>query len=487
MAKRCFLICLLLVLATTVGPSAQLPTQQAGSTLNPLAYDSLGVFPAAPGAYQFNTSGVPTLLGPGVRIEGIVVDHVAVFTFDDIWVPDGIILSCVGSRPLALLSQHNLTVDGLISAGTCGETRLGSGAEGGGGGGFGGAGGPSWFIEEGLGGAAHGDILITLHGGSGGGVGTNVEGRPYLGGGLGGGALQLGAVGTIAIRGGGVLADGGHGAWFPPPEICPAEDSYGGGGGGSGGAILLHANSVVLETRLGASGGNGGWGCGGGPGGGGGGGRIAVSVGSGGFLNAGTIVVAGGFPGGQVGQIVVRQREDVPPVAFTVEAHTFAAGGQGCWQGPFYCGGAYYDETPGNWGDAQVRPGTDVDLWYDDGGIVIGGLDGLEWLAFPVTVPQSGHYLVTFRTASPADRPLGSGVVNVGAYGIDGSWIGNQTVPVTGGAGDWHTYITWQAPTTIYLPAGAQTLTMWAAGGWYNVRSMRFILATPSETTGPRQ
>jgi Tol biopolymer transport system component len=166
-------------------------------------------------------------------------------------------------------------------------------------------------------------------------------------------------------------------------------------------------------------------------------------------------------------------------VGFTVEAASFADGGQGCWQGPFYCGGAYYDETPGNWGDAQVRPGTDVDLWYDDGGIVIGGLDGLEWLTFPVTVPQGGRYQVTFRTASPADRPAGSGVVNVGAYGVDGSWLGNRTVPITGGPGEWHQYVAWQAPTTIYLPGGPQTLTMWAAGGYYNVRSITFTLVAP--------
>ena len=30
--------------------------------------------------------------------------------------------------------------------------------------------------------------------------------------------------------------------------------------------------------------------------------------------------------------------------------------------------------------------------------------------------------------------------------------------------------------STIYLPAGQQTLTMWAAGGWYNVRHMQFTL-----------
>jgi len=166
-----------------------------------------------------------------------------------------------------------------------------------------------------------------------------------------------------------------------------------------------------------------------------------------------------------------------PSVRFTVEADTFAEGGQGCWQGPFYCGGGYYDETPGNWGDAQVRPGTDVDLWYDDGGIVIGGLDGLEWLTFPVDVPQSGWYHVTFRTASPADRPASSGIVNVGIYGVDDSWIGNQIVPVTGSDGDWHQYADWEAPSTVYLPAGAQLLTMWAAGGYYNVRSMTFTLA----------
>ncbi len=162
------------------------------------------------------------------------------------------------------------------------------------------------------------------------------------------------------------------------------------------------------------------------------------------------------------------------PVGFTVQADSFAGGAQGCWPGPFDCGGGYYDETPGNWGDAQVRPGTDVDLWYDDGGIVIGGLDGLEWVTFAVNVPQTGNYAVTFRTASPSDRPAGSGVVNVGIHGVDGSWVGNQPVPTSGDPGEWHSYVSWNAPRTIYLPAGQQTLTLWASGGWYNVRNMTF-------------
>jgi hypothetical protein len=78
-------------------------------------------------------------------------------------------------------------------------------------------------------------------------------------------------------------------------------------------------------------------------------------------------------------------------------------------------------------------------------------------------------------------------VVNIGVYGVQGSWIGNQTVPVTGGPGEWHQYTTWQAPTTIFLPAGAQTLTLCAAGGWYNVRKMTFTFeqtATPARSDG---
>jgi hypothetical protein len=86
------------------------------------------------------------LTGPGVRIEGIVVDLVAVFTFDDIWVPPDMVLHCVGSRPLALLSRRSLTPEGLIDVWGVGESGLGRGGDspfpggGGGGGGFGGLG-----------------------------------------------------------------------------------------------------------------------------------------------------------------------------------------------------------------------------------------------------------------------------------------------------------------------------------------------------------
>src|SRR5215203_30978 len=310
MTKKCLPICFLLILATAVESSAQ--------RLNPLDYASLGAFPTAPGTYLFDTSAVPTLTGPGVRIEGIVVDLVAVFTFDDIWVPPDMVLNGVGSRPLALLSHQSVAVEGPISV-WAGASFPGIGEDspsalaGGGGGGFGGAGGTggeSDYGSGGGGGSPYGDILVALQGGSAGGAGANVWGSPARGGGWGCGALELGAVDTITIRGPGIYADGGNGV---SDEICLAEPQYdyGGSGGGSGGGILVHADSVALETRLSARGGNGGNRCGGGAsGGGGGGGRIALTVGSGGFLNTGTILVAGGFLGGQVGQVV---RPQVPP------------------------------------------------------------------------------------------------------------------------------------------------------------------------------
>jgi hypothetical protein len=307
MTKKGFPICFPLVLATVVQSSAQ--------PLNPLDYTSLGAFPTAPGAYVFNTSGVPVLTGPGVRIEGVVVDHIAVFTFNDIRVPPDMILTSVGSRPVALLSRGTVSVDGPINV-LGGASGMGAGEDshssfgGGGGGGFGGAGANGWDSDSGIsayGGAPYGDIRVMLQGGSGGGAGSNWGGSPYWSGGEGGGALELGAVGSITIRGPGVHADGGS---SPHPEICLADPTtdFGGGGGGSGGAILVHADSVALEGALSARGGNGSRGCGsGGQGGGGGGGRIAVIVGSGGFVNTGAITVTGGFLAGQVGQITLLQ------------------------------------------------------------------------------------------------------------------------------------------------------------------------------------
>ena len=189
MTRQCFVMCLLIGLSTAGKASAQVRGELGpGSMLNPLDYASLGAFPTGQGTYQFNTSGVPTLTGPGVRIEGIVVDLVAVFVFDDIRIPPEMVVNSVGSRPLALLSRRSVMVEGPVTV-WAGESFRGVGDDsfsspgGGGGGGFGGAGGSGWDYDGGLsayGGTPYGDILMELQGGSRGGTGTNWGGSSFV-------------------------------------------------------------------------------------------------------------------------------------------------------------------------------------------------------------------------------------------------------------------------------------------------------------------
>ncbi|MBV8077804.1 MAG: PEP-CTERM sorting domain-containing protein [Planctomycetaceae bacterium] len=299
--------------------------------LNPLDFASLGAFPTVPGDYTINTDTL-TPSGPGVVLSGVVSHGIAVFDFDSINVlgpgpgfPSQD-FTATGSLPLALLSRTNATIagtidgsgQGLISGGpggpgggngpvlpfTSGGGPGGGGpgvgavvqrvATGGGGGGFGGPGGAGASsvsnVSAGGGGAPYGDLARQLQGGSGGGTSFG----PGAGG---GGAIEIGAVGSLAISGS-ILARGGR----PISEI-----SIGGGGGGSGGGILLHADSVRLTGSLSAAGGDGGSasyipGPGGSlidAGGGGGGGRVTILFGPGGYdaASGATIDVAGGAGG----------------------------------------------------------------------------------------------------------------------------------------------------------------------------------------------
>ena len=66
------------------------------------------------------------------------------------------------------------------------------------------------------------------------------------------------------------------------------------------------------------------------------------------------------------------------------------------------------------------------------GAVIIGGLDGLEWFTFAVHGPRTAAGMASpfARRARRIGRLIG--VVNVGVYGVDGSWVENQTVPITG-------------------------------------------------------
>ncbi|MBV8234280.1 MAG: hypothetical protein JO075_01140, partial [Acidimicrobiia bacterium] len=252
--------------------------------LNPLDFTSLGAFPSTTGTYTLDTSGTPTLSGPGGTFTGVVSHGIAVFDFNAINVVTGQVITGTGPLPAALLSRAGITISGGIdfSASELGPGPGGGpgGASseygglpgpgggpgggspghevfippgpghgpvylygGGGGGGFGGPGGvggfvgpfpsplPPAFAGGGAGGSTYGNLLFQLQGGSGGAGGIHPFG-PSLGG---GGAIELGAIGNISIRGS-ILANGA--SPIPPPPY--------GLGGGSGGGIFLHGEGVTL-------------------------------------------------------------------------------------------------------------------------------------------------------------------------------------------------------------------------------------------------
>jgi hypothetical protein len=101
-------------LVAVLGLLVGFPAVGQAGPLNPSAFASLGAFPTAPGTYTFNTSGIPTLTGPGgINTSGVVgPDDIAVFTFNSIRVGDSISVVGTGTRPLALLSYGDVVVSG---------------------------------------------------------------------------------------------------------------------------------------------------------------------------------------------------------------------------------------------------------------------------------------------------------------------------------------------------------------------------------------
>ncbi|HUS62954.1 MAG TPA: hypothetical protein VMZ28_00375 [Kofleriaceae bacterium] len=197
----------------------------------------------------------------------------------------GASLTITGSRPLIVVVDGVITVEGTISVengadladceeagvaqpGGAGDDQCGGG---GGGGGFqeeGGDGGGCVDGEEAETPAAGGlmavrDTLEPLRGGCSGAAGGKFDTDEITAaaGGRGAGGLQLIARDRIIIGSGGLIdaaGQGGEGGHMGDTN----EVSGGGGGGGSGGGVLLEAPLMVLddESRVCASGGGGGGG-----------------------------------------------------------------------------------------------------------------------------------------------------------------------------------------------------------------------------------
>lgn len=197
-------------------------------------------------------------------------------------------LSIKGSQPALIVVDGDVVIDGTIMVepptvttppSTCTNLNLGSTTGnctvGAGGGGYGadGAGGGG---TSGMGGAENGSPKITplRFGCPGGKSGTpmpatnmNQLGAYPAAGGLGGGALEISAKGTLRLSntaivaangGGGGGGDAHAGGQAPCNTIDSNSCDTGGGGGGSGGSILLEGTDVTVMGAVCAVGGGGG-------------------------------------------------------------------------------------------------------------------------------------------------------------------------------------------------------------------------------------
>lgn len=256
--------------------------------------------------------GAPLRAGGGGVVSGIGFASVAqsdgskigVWVFRSLTIAKDAVLKVFGSDAIALIAQGDLVVDGTVSVrGDCARGIAGPGAAdptsartgkpgeskntnpgfkficgGGGGGGNGTAGGdggwasgtnPENTTVQALGGE-HGtprdktliDDPLLVGGGAGANGGNGTGGTTIASGGVGGGAVQLVASGTLTISG---LVDaggcGGVRGYAGTPPIN-TQRCRGAGGGGAGGTIFLEASAIHIVTtgRVLANGGGGGGG-----------------------------------------------------------------------------------------------------------------------------------------------------------------------------------------------------------------------------------
>ena len=295
------------------------------------------------GTYTFNLgTAIPSLQmlnGPVFTTvaTGFVYNGINVFDFHSLQIQAGANITVAQSSPsgpLALLSSTSISVAGSIDVSADSSFTAGPGVSnafvggngnggsvpgvpgvggaiynGGAGGGFGGVGQstnaiplstlsgvPVGTVASAIGGGnTFVSLVEQLQGGSAGGAGAgaNLGSTGFSGtAGLGGGAIELGAVESVLISGS-IFANGGSG--------MSGRVLVGGGGGGSGGGVLVHSNTIDLSGTIAAVGGlgmSGGYNFGpyNSTGGNGGGGivNLVYSGKAGDFVNTGRVLVGNG-------------------------------------------------------------------------------------------------------------------------------------------------------------------------------------------------
>jgi Carbohydrate binding module (family 6)/Secretion system C-terminal sorting domain len=105
------------------------------------------------------------------------------------------------------------------------------------------------------------------------------------------------------------------------------------------------------------------------------------------------------------------------------------------------------------------------------GGQVVGWIDTKDWMDYNVNADSAGTYTLNFRVASPNS----GGQVQLKS--ADGNILTTVSAPTTGG---WDVYTT--ISTIVTLPAGKQTLRIYASNGGWSINWLEFKSekATPS-------
>jgi hypothetical protein len=221
-------------------------------------------------------------------------DTFAVWSVGSFTVMPGATLTVTGARPLVIIAASTVDVRGHIAAygdaalpgpgglaAASGPGMGGSGGKasandisGGGGAGHATAGGAGGKKNAGVAGAAglvanaNGAALVGGSGGGhGGGFAAGTCSDPTRGrGGVGGGAIQISAIGKILVATTGSVDVGGGGGAGGCKDNGANDDYRGGGGGGAGGLVVLESVAGIqidLGAELAAAGGGGGEGGGG--------------------------------------------------------------------------------------------------------------------------------------------------------------------------------------------------------------------------------
>ncbi|WP_194905659.1 carbohydrate-binding protein [Catenulispora rubra] len=141
----------------------------------------------------------------------------------------------------------------------------------------------------------------------------------------------------------------------------------------------------------------------------------------------------------------------------TVQAENYDTGGQGV---------AYNIASTNGSANSYRTDGVDLEATTDTGGgYDVGWTAAGQWFDYTVKAASAGTYTVSLRLASPNGVTGGLHIANAAGTNLSGA----VNVPATGG---WQTWTT--VTTSVTLPAGQQTLTVYQDNGGWNLNSFSF-------------